>query len=44
MATQFNSVLNKDQSINRPPLFNEKNYIYQKARMRIFIQALDYNK
>ena len=43
MKTQFNSILNEGQSINRPSLFNRKNYTYWKARMRIFIQALDYN-
>ena len=36
-------MLNEGQSINRTPLFNRENYTYWKARMRIFIQALDYN-
>ena len=43
MATQFSSSLNEGQSTNRPLLFNGANYIYWKARMKIFIQALDYN-
>ena len=43
MAIQFSSSFNKGQSTNRPPLFNEANYTYLKARMKIFIQALDYN-
>ena len=43
MATQFNSLFNEGQSTNKPPLFNRANYTYQKARMKIFVQALDYN-
>ena len=35
--------MNEGQSTNKPPLFNEVNYTYWKARMKIFIQALDYN-
>ena len=43
MATQFSSSLNEGQSIIRSLLFNGVNYAYWKARMKIFIQALDYN-
>ena len=43
MSTQFNSTLNEGQSINRSSLFNGENYTCWKARMRIFIQASDYN-
>ena len=28
-------------SINRPPLFNGEGYAYWKARMKIFIEAID---
>ena len=35
--------MNKGQSTNRPPLFNEVNYTYWKDMMKIFIQALNYN-
>ena len=43
MANLFNSTCLERQSINHPPLFNGENYNYWKARMRIFIQASDYN-
>ena len=43
MATQLGSTLAEGQSTNMPPLFNGSNYTYWKARMRIFIQALDYD-
>ncbi|XP_038988317.1 uncharacterized protein LOC103698532 isoform X2 [Phoenix dactylifera] len=43
MATQFGSTLSKGQFTNRPPLFNGTNYTYWKAKMRIFIQAQDYD-
>ena len=43
MATQFGPSLNEGQSTNRTPLFNGVNYTYWKARIKIFIQALDYN-
>ena len=43
MASQVNFAHLEGQSTNRPPLFNEDNYTYWKARMRIFIQASDYN-
>ena len=43
MTTPFGSFLSEGQSTNRPPLFNGANYTYWKARMRIFIQAQDYD-
>ena len=43
MATQLGNTLAEGQSTNRPPLFNGSNYTYWKARMCIFIQALDYD-
>ena len=43
MATQVGASLAEGQSTNRPPLFNGSNYTYWKARMKIFIQALDYD-
>ena len=43
MATNFGSLFNEGQSINRPPLFNGINYTYQKVRMKIFIQVVDYD-
>ena len=42
MTTQLGGSLVERQSINRP-LFNGSNYIYWKAHMHIFIQALDYD-
>ncbi len=42
MTTQVGCSMSEGQSTNRPPLFNGTNYTYWKARMRIFIQALDY--
>ena len=43
MAAQVGSTFFEGQSTNRPPLFNGSNYSYWKARMKIFIQALDYD-
>ena len=43
MATQVGTSLAEGQSTNRPPLFNGSNYTYWKARMKIFIQALNYD-
>ena len=31
------------QSTNRPPLFHGTNYTYWKVRMKIYIQANDYD-
>ena len=43
MATQVDASLAEGQSTNRPPLFNGSNYTYWKARIKIFIQILDYD-
>ena len=43
MVAQVGSTFSEGQSTNRPPLFNGSNYSYWKARMKIFIQALDYD-
>ena len=43
MQSKIKSFLNEDYSIDRPPMLNGLNYIYWKARMKIFIQAQDYN-
>ena len=43
MATQVGTSLAERQSTNRPSLFNGSNYTYWKARMKIFIQILDYD-
>ena len=39
MTTQIESLFTEGYFIDRPPLFNESNYVYWKARMKIFIQA-----
>ena len=41
MATLGNGPL-EGQSSNRPPYFNGSNYSYWKARMRIYIQSVDF--
>ena len=43
MATQVGTSLAEGQSTKRSSLFNGSNYTYWKARMKIFIQALDYD-
>ena len=43
MTNPIRTSLVEEQSTNKPPHFNGTNYIYQKARMRIFIQAQDYD-
>ena len=43
MATPIGSSFTEDQSTSRPPLFNSTNYTFWKARMKIFIQTLDYD-
>ena len=43
MADPFGSLLSEGYSTIRPPYFNGINYTYWKARMRIFIQAQDYD-
>ena len=42
MTTLVSTSLVEGQSTNRPPLFNGTCYNYWKARMRIYIQAVDY--
>ena len=42
MATQNESTFRKGQSTTRRPFFNGNNYPYWKARMRFYLQALDY--
>ena len=36
-------LVGEGKSIVRPPLFNGENYAYWKTRMRLFIQANDYD-
>ena len=43
MATQVGASLAEGQFTNRHLLFNGSNYTYWKARMKIFIQILDYD-
>ena len=43
MATPIGSSFVEGQSISKPPLFNGINYTFWKARIKIFIQALNYN-
>ncbi len=43
MTTQVGYSMSEGQLIDRPPLFDGINYTYWKARMRIFIQAHDYD-
>ncbi|KAH9670992.1 CCHC-type domain-containing protein [Citrus sinensis] len=42
MATQNDSTFREGQSTTRPPYFDGNNYLYWKIRMRIYLQALDY--
>ncbi|KAH9699792.1 Integrase catalytic domain-containing protein [Citrus sinensis] len=42
MATLNNSTFREGQSITRPPFFDGNDYAYWKTRMRIYLQALDY--
>ncbi|KAH9648503.1 hypothetical protein KPL70_025607 [Citrus sinensis] len=42
MATQNDSTFREGQSTTRPPYFNGNDYLYWKTRMRIYLQALDY--
>lgn len=44
MATPIGISMNEEQLTNRRPLFNDRNYTYWNARMRIFIQEQDYDK
>ncbi|KAH9782035.1 Integrase catalytic domain-containing protein [Citrus sinensis] len=42
MATQNDSTFREGQSTTRPPFFDGNDYLYWKTRMRIYLQALDY--
>ncbi|KAH9679893.1 Integrase catalytic domain-containing protein [Citrus sinensis] len=42
MATQNDSTFREGQSTTRPPFFDGNDYPYWKTRMRIYLQALDY--
>ena len=42
MTTQMSSSLAEGQSSTRPPLFSGTHYGYWKARMKIYIQAVDF--
>ena len=42
MATQYDSTFREGQSTTRPPFFNGNNYSYWKTRMKIYLEALDY--
>ena len=42
MTIHMNTSLVEGQSSSRPSLFNGTNYYYWKARMRIYIQAIDF--
>ena len=43
MANPMSTSLAEGQSTNRPPLFLGINFPYQKARMKIYIQAINYH-
>jgi len=38
-----NFLFPEENSINRPPIFNDVGYYYWKTRMQIFIEAIDLN-
>ncbi|KAH9792972.1 hypothetical protein KPL71_004365 [Citrus sinensis] len=42
MVTQYDSTFREGQSTIRPPYFDGNDYPYWKIRMRIYLQALDY--
>ncbi|KAH9801181.1 hypothetical protein KPL71_000929 [Citrus sinensis] len=42
MATLNDSTFREGQSTTRPPFFDGNDYAYRKTRMRIYLQALDY--
>ena len=42
MATQNDSTFRERQSTTRPPYFDGIDYPYRKIRMKIYLQALDY--
>ena len=43
MANLMSTSLAEGQSINRPPLFLGTNFSYWKARIKIYIQAVNYH-
>ena len=43
MAHPMSTSLAEGQSTNRPPLFSGTNFPYWKARIKIYIQAVDYH-
>ncbi|KAH9764150.1 hypothetical protein KPL70_001426 [Citrus sinensis] len=43
MATYSDSIFREGQSTIRPPFFDGNDYPYWKTRMRIYLQALDYD-
>jgi len=43
MAHPMSTSLDEGQSTNRPPLFTGTNYTYWNARMKIYIQAVDFH-
>ena len=43
MAHPISTSLAEGQSTNRPPLFTDTNFPYWKARIKIYIQAVDYH-
>jgi len=43
MAAIIGNGTTEGQSTNRPPLFLGTNYTYWKARMKIYVQANDYD-
>ena len=40
---RVNSCFSEGQSISRPPYFDGTNYIHWKARMKIYLQYVDYH-
>ena len=42
LKADSNHLVGEDQSTIRPPLFVGDNYAYWKTRMKLFIQASDY--
>ena len=43
MANPMSTSLVEGQSTNRPPLFLGTNFLYWKARIKIYIQAINYH-
>lgn len=42
MVGQNDFTFRKGQSTTRPPFFDENDYPYWKTKMRVYLQALDY--